>query len=117
MLGLEEIPRRTLASYFLKHVLKDLFRKFKHVALLDAVFFFKIIDRFYQAIYSILLDKNKLKIEHESPRYFKDPEKLMLALQHSRKISGKNSFEFLIQIIKHKIKVIRDYFRLWLNKK
>ncbi|NHI94737.1 MAG: NAD(P)/FAD-dependent oxidoreductase [Candidatus Lokiarchaeota archaeon] len=117
MLGMEEIQKRTLAKFFIKHVLKDLFRKFKQVMFLDVLLIVKLLNKFYSAIPSILFGKKYKNFHRKFPLYLSNPEELSVSIQYSRKKTGKNSMYLVIEIIKQRIGNLLENFRLRINKK
>jgi len=115
MLGIEDVSRRTLGSYFLKHVIKDFFKKFKQVISFNAILFYSLIDNVYFTVLNLIMGKKPLIFRQKTPTYLNNPEEFVYALQNSRKISQKHALHLAIDSMLLKLKHFIDNIRYRLN--
>ncbi len=111
MLGMEEISRRTLGWYFLKHVIKDFFKKFKQIISFNGIMFYDMIDKLYSTTLDLITGKKTSYFNTRPPSYLQDSQKFVLALHDSRKISGKHALNLVFQTIIFKLKHFVNNFR------
>ena len=115
MLGMEEISRRTLGAYFLKHVIKDFFKKFKQTISFNAILFYSVIDNVYFTVLDLIMGKKTHVFRQKTPIYLKDPQKFVHVLQNSRKISKKHALHLVIESIMLKLKHFLNNIRYRMN--
>jgi len=115
MLGMEDISRRTLGTYFLKHVIKDFFKKFKQIISFNAILFYSLIDNVYFTVLDLFMGKKPLVFSRKVPIYLEDPKKFVHALQNARKISKKHTLHLAIDSILLKLKHFIDNIRYKMN--